>query len=117
MSEQYVSKAALTEAVYLSMHNNPHKDGKIRVNHNNEHMHFIHMIYHTPAANVVSVVHARWIMDEYTHQYRCSNCNRVQPYDTCDATDPNHPIYDYWDCNFCPECGAIMDLESEGTDE
>lgn len=63
------------------------------------------------------VVHARWITDEHTHWYRCSNCNRVRPYDTCDATDPNNPIHVYWDCNFCPECGAIMDLESEGRDE
>lgn len=118
MSEIFVSKAALTEAVFLSMHDNPHKDGKIRHNHNMEHHHFIHMIYHAPAADVVPVVHGRWVKDNYTHKYRCSICNIVQPYDSCeDIADPDNVIFDYWECNYCPNCGAKMDLEREGIEE
>ena len=102
MSEVYVSKAALTEAVYLSMHDNPHKDGKIRHNHNMEHHHFIHMIYHAPAADVVPVVHGRWMRvfdDSAGWVDMCSECKEFG-----DGT------------SYCPSCGAHMDSEREATD-
>ena len=105
MSEQYVSKIALTEAVYLSMHDNPHKDGKIRLNHKNEHTHFVHMIYHAPAADVIPVVHARWIYfrnEAGVKQCKCSEC--IVSYGCLDTP-------------YCPNCGAKMDLERQGTDE
>lgn len=107
MSEVYVSKTALTEAVFLSLHDNPHKDGKIRHNHNMEHHHFIHMIYHAPAADVVPVVHGRWIVERekdtfgYIVHLKCS---------ICEKRNSNGTLY-------CPNCGARMDLESEGKDE
>ncbi len=102
MSEIFVSKAALTEAVYLSMHDNPHKDGKIRHNHNMEHHHFIHMIYLAPVSDVVPVVHGRWIMgvDEADYAYgECSVCGYIER--------------DAFPCGrtpkYCSECGAKMD--------
>jgi hypothetical protein len=97
MSEQYISKAVLTEAVYISMHDNPHKNGVRRACHNNEHMHFSHMIYHTPAADVMPVVHARWIFSNTLgHEWmKCSNCLKSQT--------PTGVF------TYCPNCGAIMD--------
>ena len=52
------------------------------------------------AANVAEVVHGRWIWNEegeidWEQFYRCSNCGDKE----------------YWESNFCPNCGAKMDLE------
>ena len=53
-----------------------------------------------PAADVAEVVHGRWIWNEegeidWEKFYRCSNCGDKE----------------YWESNFCPNCGAKMDLE------
>ena len=53
-----------------------------------------------PAADVAEVVHGRWIWNEegeidWEQFYRCSNCRDKE----------------YWESNFCPNCGAKMDLE------
>ena len=53
-----------------------------------------------PAADVAEVVHGRWIWNEegeidWEQFYRCSNCGEKE----------------YWESNFCPNCGAKMDLE------
>ena len=53
-----------------------------------------------PAADVAEVVHGRWIWNEegeidWEQFYRCSNCGDKE----------------YWESNFCPNCGAAMDLE------
>ena len=56
----------------------------------------------TPAADVAEVVHGRWIWNEegeidWEQFYRCSNCGDKE----------------YWESNYCPNCGAKMDLEEE----
>ena len=53
-----------------------------------------------PAADVAEVVHGQWIWNEegeidWEQFYRCSNCGDKE----------------YWESNFCPNCGAKMDLE------
>ena len=53
-----------------------------------------------PDADVAEVVHGRWIWNEegeidWEQFYRCSNCGDKE----------------YWESNFCPNCGAKMDLE------
>ena len=53
-----------------------------------------------PAADVAEVVHGQWIWNEegeidWEQFYRCSNCGNKE----------------YWESNFCPNCGAKMDLE------
>ena len=53
--------------------------------------------------NAVEVEYGRWVMDDYTHRYRCSECGAYQPYDTVDD------YIDYWYCNYCPICGAKME--------
>lgn len=58
----------------------------------------------TPAADVAPVVHGRWkyissSCSMFTGVYKCSCCG---------AEDENGECY-----NFCPNCGAKMDLEEE----
>ena len=56
-----------------------------------------------PTVDTVEVVHGRWIMDDFTHRYRCSVCEAYKPYDTVGD------YISYWDCDYCPICGAKMD--------
>ena len=58
----------------------------------------IFLLKHAPAADVAEVVHGRWIWNEegeigWEQFYRCSNCGNKE----------------YWESNFCPNCGARMD--------
>ena len=58
------------------------------------------LLLRQPAADVAEVVHGRWIWNEegeidWEQFYRCSNCGDKE----------------YWESNFCPNCGAKMDLE------
>ena len=99
----YISRDVLTDAVYISMHDNPHKDGVRRACHNTEHMHFAHMIYHTPAADVKPVVHAKWIFKN--DRCGCSNCRN------CLSYDGNGVVLDLSHLPYCPHCGATMDGE------
>ena len=53
-----------------------------------------------PTLEVVPVVHGRWTkMLGLDH---CSNCHRVRPYDVEADTVL------YWQCDYCPNCGAKM---------
>ena len=49
------------------------------------------------AANVAPVRHGRWLcVDTDTEQFfLCNRCKKKE----------------YWESNYCPNCGAIMDLE------
>ena len=52
------------------------------------------------AIEISRVRHRRWIWNEegemdWEQFYRCSNCGDKE----------------YWESNFCPNCGAKMDLE------
>ena len=58
------------------------------------------VIDNAPSADVAPVRHGRWIWNEegeidWEQFYRCSNCGNKE----------------YWESNFCPKCGAKMDLE------
>ena len=57
-----------------------------------------------PAADVAPVVHGRWIADGdgYHWTYNCSIC----------AWKDGYPFNERH--NFCPSCGAKMDLEAGG---
>lgn len=62
-----------------------------------------HMIFDTPAADAAKVVHGYWILKHIGagHTWECSCCHK-QP---C--------IYITKDTNYCPNCGAKMDMEQE----
>ena len=52
-----------------------------------------------PTADVAPVRHGRWVcVDTDTEQFfLCNRCKKKE----------------YWESNYCPECGARMDLEEE----
>ena len=56
-------------------------------------------------ADVAPVVHGRW--EKQSGLYSCSECGKTCPYDV------QADVIEYWTCNYCPECGAKMDLEDE----
>lgn len=55
-----------------------------------------------PAADVVEVVHARWIWNEENECFVCSNC---------ELSALNDYRGDSTNSNYCPNCGAKMDGE------
>ena len=54
-------------------------------------------ILNIPAADVMEVRHGRWLcVDTDTEQFfLCNRCKKKE----------------YWESNYCPNCGAIMDVE------
>ena len=62
---------------------------------------FVDRVKSLPSADVVPVVHARWV--NYSPvTIKCSRCG--------------HVIHDwrYSECKYCPNCGAKMDARREG---
>lgn len=58
-------------------------------------------VHRLPVADVVPVVHGRWIED---HDYlKCPECSVMVKRD--------FTFFDIGDWNYCPNCGAKMDLE------
>lgn len=57
-----------------------------------------------PAADVAQVVHGRWVSDKDDILFHCSVC------ETQVSTDWD---YDDLSWNYCPNCGARMDLEEQ----
>ena len=58
---------------------------------------------YTPSADVSPVVHGRWIGD---HDYlKCPECGIMVKQD--------FTFFDIGNWNYCPNCGAKMDLEEE----
>lgn len=55
-----------------------------------------------PAADVAPMVHGRWIQVDST-KCRCSHCDIIALI----------ALYPHGDKNFCPNCGAKMDMEVE----
>lgn len=55
-----------------------------------------------PAADVAPVVHGTWFLRHigYGHYWECSVCHAT-------------PIYVTNNTNYCPNCGAKMDMEQE----
>ena len=49
------------------------------------------------------VVHGRW--EKHLCIDHCSVCHEVRPYEV------QADMVAYWTCNYCPNCGAKMDLE------
>ena len=57
--KRLIDANALSDAVDESKHNNPHSQGMVRVNHRNEHEHFLRMIMNAPTVDAVEVVECR----------------------------------------------------------
>ena len=54
-----------------------------------------------PAADVVEVRHGEWV--NKIGLYECSACGKTCPYDV------QADVISYWECRYCPNCGAKMD--------
>lgn len=62
-----------------------------------------------PAADVAQVVHGRWVWREDEYAYECSACKcGFDYYKTYELFDHGFQF-----ANYCPNCGAKMDLEGE----
>ena len=57
--KRLIDANALSDKVDESKHDNPHPQGMIRVNHRNEHDHFLRMIMDAPTVDAVEVVRCR----------------------------------------------------------
>jgi hypothetical protein len=57
-------------------------------------------IYSMLPADVVPIIHAEWVKKDGL--YCCSHCDSVCPYDV------QADVIEYWECFYCPKCGAIM---------
>ena len=66
---------------------------------------FDEMIESLPAADVAPARHGRW--ENKSGLYSCSECGRTCPYDV------QADVIEYWSCNYCPNCGAKMDIGIE----
>lgn len=98
----YIDIDKLCELVEYSKYHNPHS-GELRFNHRTEHDHFFQMIMSVPIEDVAKVVHGRWIEVNKRKDpegwiecdYKCSMCEEIS----------------WEEGNYCPWCGAKMDLE------
>lgn len=97
---RYIDPYKLTQEVRRSQEDNPHRDRAIARNHHLEHDHFINMIMRSQSEDVAPVIHARWEI-VCMNRRKCSNCNLSR----------NTDIESAW--NYCPRCGAKMDLEDK----
>lgn len=59
-----------------------------------------------PTADVAEVKHGKWIKYPRPHYFKCSVCKYTVPYRKAYLHDDGKREY-----NFCPNCGAKMNLE------
>lgn len=55
-----------------------------------------------PTADVVPVVHGKWVEYPRAHYFKCSNCKYTVPYRKANLLNGNREY------NYCPHCGAKM---------
>ena len=82
-NKRLIDAHALADKVDESKYNNPHPLGMVRVNHRNEHDHFLRMILDAPTVDAVEVV-------------RCKDCRHFGGHGACHchAADENGtPIF------------------------
>ena len=106
--KRLIDANALADKADESKHNNPHPQGVVRVNHRNEHDHFLRMIYNAPTVDAVEVVHGRWETDKEDIEWgnslkrkHCTNCGKRPHFDK--------EKREFVLSDFCPNCGAKMD--------
>ena len=86
---EYIKREDAIDAVLDTYYNTPDIDlsgGRLEA-----------AILNIPAADVAEVRHGRWLcVDTDTEQFfLCNRCKKKE----------------YWESNYCPNCGAIMDVE------
>lgn len=106
MSKEYIEREVISEGIRKYYYKNPpnssYQEG------------FDHgldtaqrVILNAPAADVVEVRHGRWIcINKRYGEYECSVCHGVDS--NCSDYYGSHAVTEQ---EFCPNCGAIMDVE------
>lgn len=95
---------ALMERVDESRRDNPYRDGKISVNHINEHSHFLDMIIEAPTIDVEPVKYGEFTTLDEVNTFvtafpkRCETCG-TEFILLFRKSEPNQGM-------FCPRCGA-----------
>ena len=62
-------------------------------------------ILSAPVIDAEPVQHRRWVKQRGVDT--CPECGGVRPFDV------QADVIEYWPCNYCPICGAKMDLEGD----
>ena len=94
MSKEYVEREVISEGIRKYYYKNPpnssYQEGFDRGLDKAQ-----RVILDAPVADVVEVRHGRWLcVDTDTEQFfLCNRCKKKE----------------YWESNYCPNCGAIMD--------
>lgn len=93
--------------VQESLRDNPHKDPVVKVNHRQEHEHFLHLIDKCPPVELNACVYKyNGYIDRGNtcyETYKCQECGHVYV-----MFDDKEPI-------FCTGCGKLIIVEKEGS--
>ena len=68
----------------------------------------IEIVENQQAADVSAVIHGQWIEYPRAHYFKCSNCKYTVPYRKAVLIGGKREY------NYCPHCGARMDVKKEG---
>lgn len=71
--QRLIDANALFDEVDKSKHDNPHTIARVKLNHRQEHDHFLNMIFNAPTVDAVPVVRCKdckgWCAEEIAKQY------------------------------------------------
>ena len=89
---EYIEREALDKALTVAAANDKDKNRRTWAK-------AICVLHDLPAADVVPVVHGRWLcVDTDTEQFfLCNRCKKKE----------------FWESNYCPNCGARMDGDDD----
>ena len=90
--KRLIDANALAGEVDNSKYNNPHTNGRVKINHYNEHDHFLRMILDAPTVDAVEVV--RKPVRGYEEQYVVDQFGRVYGIDRTTTVLDNGRIYE-----------------------
>ena len=102
---EYIARKALDDALTAAAANDKDKNRRTWAK-------AICVLHDIPAADVVPVVHGRWVpVDEVPPcgEWRCAACGDTRTFVWDMSTDDMRGCYAY-----CPNCGARMDGDSDG---
>lgn len=95
---EYIERKALENAMAIAAANGKEEDCHVWAR-------AICLLHDVQTADVVPVVHGRWIEYPRAHYFKCSNCKYTVPHRKANLVNGKREY------NYCPHCGAKMDWE------